>query len=65
MFGRPAHDGNIADLEDVAPMGSRRRAGSKLLMDGGENLLEDDGMIAEPIRSYSQLGGFPQVGELD
>ncbi len=40
-----------ADIDDVAPMGSRRRAGSKLLMDGQENLLEDDGINLEPTRN--------------
>lgn len=35
-------------MEDEAPMGSRRRAGSKLLMDGNENLLEDDGLNTTP-----------------
>ncbi len=39
------------DIDDVAPMGSRRRAGSKLLMDGQENLLEDDGINLEPTRN--------------
>jgi len=58
MFGRPVLD-VTTELDDIAPMGSRRRLGSKLLMDGEENLLEDDGMISEPIQPYSVLGGLP------